>query len=245
MKLSIIIPTYNSSKTLRQTLNSILSQTFNDYEVLIMDGMSKDNTVSICQSYKDSRIKVFSESDKGIYDAMNKGITMAMGDWLFFLGSDDYLLSANVLMDVFKFESSEISVLYGDVEASHLTPYHRGEWNRDFLIYNRCHQCIFYRKEIFDKYGYYKIKYKVCADHDINLQWFLSSTIRSMHIPVIVAHFSSGGISDEKNGPTDPLFCKDFYYLLLKYGFASFSWKERTKFLVYYLRHYMKFRKSI
>ena len=89
MKLSIIIPTFNSANTLRRALDSIIGQTLNDLEVLIMDGVSTDQTLDIAKTYNDNRIRIFSEPDNGVYDAMNKGIDKASGEWLYFLGSDD------------------------------------------------------------------------------------------------------------------------------------------------------------
>ena len=101
MKLSIIIPTYNSASVLAKALDSIVKQNFTDWEVLVMDGVSTDNTIKVAQSYNDSRIHIFSEPDKGIYDAMNKGIEKAQGEWLYFLGSDDWLLNGNVFDSLF------------------------------------------------------------------------------------------------------------------------------------------------
>lgn len=101
MKLSIIIPTYNSASVLPRALDSIICQTFTNWEVLIMDGISTDDTLKMAQSYNDSRIRIYSEPDNGIYDAMNKGINKANGEWLYFLGSDDCLFSKDVLSNIF------------------------------------------------------------------------------------------------------------------------------------------------
>ena len=88
-RLSIINPTFNSAKTLSRCLDSVISQSFTDWEVLMMDGVSNDDTIKIASSYQDSRIRIYSEPDKGIYDAMNKGIDKAHGEWLYFIDSDD------------------------------------------------------------------------------------------------------------------------------------------------------------
>ena len=89
--ISIIIPTFNAESTILKALESILQQTFKDFEILIIDGLSKDKTIEIVENLKDSRIKIHSDKDIGIYDAMNKGIHYAQGKWLYFIGSDDYL----------------------------------------------------------------------------------------------------------------------------------------------------------
>ena len=125
---SIIIPTFNSACHIKSCLNSIVCQNYLDWEVLIMDGVSKDDTVKIAESYSDSRIHVYSEPDKGIYDAMNKGIKKAQGEWLYFLGSDDWLVDNEVLANVSNQLSHDLDVFYGDVDAPHLPPRHKGEW---------------------------------------------------------------------------------------------------------------------
>ena len=93
MRLSIILPTFNCDKVIRHCIESIVGQEFHDWELLVMDGMSRDGTLEIVRQYssKDSRIRVYSEPDNGIYDAMNKGIDKSQGEWLYFMGSDDSL----------------------------------------------------------------------------------------------------------------------------------------------------------
>ena len=118
-RLSIIIPTFNSAKTLSRCLDSVISQSFTDWEVLMMDGVSNDDTIKIASSCQDSRIRIYSEPDKGIYDAMNKGIDKSRGEWLYFLGSDDYLFNSHSLEDVFKNDIEKYDVVYGDVYAPH------------------------------------------------------------------------------------------------------------------------------
>ena len=113
-KVSIIIPTCNSAKTLSRCLDSVISQSFTDWEVLMKDGVSNDDTIIIASSYQDSRIRIYSEPDKGIYDAMNKGIDKAQGEWLYFLGSDDWLLNNCVLEEIFftsKYSVSHLAVI--------------------------------------------------------------------------------------------------------------------------------------
>src|ERR1700744_4382606 len=100
---TIIIPTFNSEKTLQNALSSILSQNFTEFEILIVDGVSNDNTIKIVKENieKDKRIRFISEKDNGIFDAMNKGIELSLGEWLYFLGSDDRLHNSSILRSVF------------------------------------------------------------------------------------------------------------------------------------------------
>lgn len=226
MKLSIIIPTYNSATVLRRTLDSIVGQTFADWEVLVMDGASKDQTVDIAKSYQDERLKVFSEPDDGVYDAMNKGIKIAKGEWLYFLGSDDWLLNNEVLQNFFSFDIEAFEVVYGDVEADQLASEHKGEWTVDTIEYNRCHQAIFYKRSLFEKNGLYDTRYKILADHVFNLKWFLQGKTKSKHIDLTIAHYSKGGLSENC---IDELFRRDSAFLFIKYGHKSIPLKKQKE----------------
>lgn len=226
MKLSIIIPTFNSESVLGRALNSIVNQTFKDWEVLIIDGMSTDNTIDVAKSYNDSRIKVFSEPDKGIYDAMNKGIKKANGEWLYFLGSDDYLINKHVLKSVVSQINKQYDVIYGDVLSSHLKPAHYGIWDTNKIKhkYNICHQAIFYKKNLFERIGFYDLKYPLLADFDFNMRWFFNTKTRHKYISITIAFFSDGGCGRRN---TDTNFLHDFELLLLKYGYKKLNIDEK------------------
>jgi glycosyltransferase involved in cell wall biosynthesis len=196
---SIVIPTYNSEKTLQRALDSVLEQTFPDFELLIIDGLSTDRTSSIIGDYaaRDKRIRFVSEKDKGIYDAMNKGIDLAKGDWVYFLGSDDQLYKNDVLASVFtKEENLSSDVLYGDVYSSLFNGIYDGEFDEEKILNrNICHQAIFFRKEVFNKIGKYNLKYKGYADWDHNFRWFFSGRLSHRYVSTVIADFSAGGFS--------------------------------------------------
>lgn len=233
MTLSIIIPTYNSAATLRKTLDSIICQTFTDWEVLVMDGASTDDTTKVAQSYNDSRIRIYSEPDKGIYDAMNKGIKKAQGEWLYFLGSDDWLLNDNVLNDVFvQCEINGYDVVYGEVDAPHLASNHSGEWTLQTIDRNRCHQAIFYKRKVFRRLGNYNTKYKVWADYDLNLKWFFDTKVKKKHIPAMIAHYSEGGYSTI----CDSEMLKDLSWILLTRGRKMYTSEEKKELIYEALR---------
>ena len=214
-RLSIIIPTFNSAKTLSRCLDSVISQSFTDWEVLMMDGVSNDDTIIIASSYQDSRIRIYSEPDKGIYDAMNKGIDKAQGEWLYFLGSDDWLYNSESFEDLFNNDVDSYDVIYGDVEGAYYDIRQNGEWTWDRLNYNRIHQAVLYKKSVFTKLGYYNLIYRVSADHDLNLKWRLNPSIRSMYFPLIIAHFCGGGTSAIC---IDRVWEKDYELNILRYG---------------------------
>lgn len=232
MKLSIIIPTYNSEKVIGRALESILCQTFADYEVLVMDGVSCDETINIAQSYNDSKIRVFSEPDKGVYDAMNKGIYRATGEWLYFLGSDDWLYDMNVLQCVFSQDIEQFDVVYGEAFSERSMSANSGEWNLETLQSNRCHQAIFYKRTFLLRSGGYNLKYKIYADFDMNLKWFLNRRVKDKYIEVCIAHFSAGGLSDN----LDKVFLNDFNGIVLKRGFFSVGKNWRKEYLKRYFQ---------
>ena len=118
MKISLITPTYNSSKTIARTLDSVVAQNYPDLEYIIIDGASQDDTLNIIASYQSRiNIKVVSESDKGLYDAMNKGVRLASGEIIGILNSDDFFLDSNVLNLVSEsFLDNKVDIVYGDIK---------------------------------------------------------------------------------------------------------------------------------
>jgi len=195
--ITIIIPTFRAAKTLRVTLDSVLYQDFLDFEVLVMDGGSDDGTAAIVQQAADDRIRFASERDKGVYDAMNKGILAARGVWLYFLGADDLLYGPGVLSAVFGAAGHEdADLLYGDV----VSPSYKGRYDGQFdfpklLSRNISHQAIFYRRSLFDRFGGYDLNYPGYADWDLNIRLFAAAGVRIRYIDAIIARFGPDGIS--------------------------------------------------
>lgn len=197
---SIIIPTYNSSATIKACLETLFKQTFTDFEILVMDGFSSDDTRLIVEEINDSRVSFFSGKDCGVYDAMNKGIKMANGKWLFFLGSDDLLFNERVLADMsVRLIKTSAKFVYGNVKIIGDTSWAQdGETYRgntslaEILTFNICHQCIFYSADIFEN-KLYNTKYKILADHDFNI--YCASRYCLQYVPITVSYFNTGGIS--------------------------------------------------
>lgn len=192
---SIIIPTYNSEEKLDSCLNSIINQSFTDFEVLIIDNLSTDQTLSIVRCYQDSRFKIISEPDKGIYDAMNKGIQQSTGDWLYFIGSDDSLNNNMVLGEIFDMTyNTSLSVIYGNVLINGQIYDGLFDFNK-IQTKNICHQAIFYSRELLIELGGYNLKYHVFSDYDLNLKWFFHNKYKSIYVNKIIANYSANGFS--------------------------------------------------
>jgi len=203
--LTIIIPTFRAEKTLRAALDSVLRQDFPDWELVIMDGGSTDGTLDIARAAgeRDSRIKVFTEKDKGVYDAMNKGIARAGGEWLYFLGSDDLLHDPAVLRDVLNSpQAAAADLLYGDVVSDSYKGRYDGVFTSEKLLSrNLSHQAAFYRNTVFRRLGDYNLRYKAYADWDFNLRCFADPALRIVYIHRIIGRFGADGLSSRHDIP--------------------------------------------
>lgn len=225
--ISIIIPTYNSGKTLGSCLDSIVSQDYRAIEICIIDGQSTDQTIEIIEQYQKQYqfIHYISEKDQGIYDAMNKGIDRAKGEWLYFLGSDDTLFNSTVFTEIVGIINKNPRYLffYGNVKMIGDTM-----WAKDGSVYagffdltkilkhNISHQAIFYHKKLFAIHRNYNIKYKICADYDLNLDIFSKFPIRYANI--VISNYRGGGLSSQI---TDVLFSNDYYKNIIQYFLKS------------------------
>lgn len=221
MKFSIIICAYNASKSLPAALDSILAQICDDYEVVVIDGTSTDGTRKIIEDYEKKfggRLRWISEPDSGVYDAMNKGIDLARGEWIYFLGSDDLLYLNDILEKISKaVEKSDLDVVYGNVKWGETENIYDGKFSALKLIQkNICHQAIFFKKSLFDKFGKYDAKYKVLADHVFNMQWFNDESVRRKYVELTIAKYNIDGQSSTSCAP-DKEFTKDRDKIIGKY----------------------------
>ena len=208
MKISIVTATFNSGDILRDTLESVLGQTYGDFEHLIIDGNSKDGTLDLVQEYESrygGRLRWISEPDKGIYDAMNKGIAMATGDVVGILNSDDFYTSPDVLETVAEAMSdTDVDAVYGDVhyvdgdDPGKCVRYYtsrpfRRSWMRFGLI--PAHPSFYCRKAVYEKYGVFDLSYKVAADFDNLLRLIYIHRIRTHYIAKDFVTMRTGGVS--------------------------------------------------
>ncbi len=208
MKVSIITATWNSAATLRDTLDSVLSQTYQDIEHIIVDGMSKDETMDIVRSYESryhGRLKYVSEPDQGIYDAMNKGIALATGDVIGILNSDDFYTSPNVVeVLASKLEMSGADAVYGDihfVDDTNLTKCVRYYSSKRFrrwkmrLGWMPAHPSFYCMKSIYEKFGTFDISFKIGADFENLLRLIFVNKIKTLYVPIDCVTMRTGGAS--------------------------------------------------
>lgn len=246
---SIIIPTYNSELSLGKTLKSVLSQEFRDFEILILDGLSSDKTISIAKSFNDSRLKIYSEKDTGVYDAMNNGIKKSQGTWLYFLGSDDYMINEKVLSQVHSQIDGATDVLYGSVMGPTLGSKYDGEFDFEKLFNkNICHQSIFYNKRVFSEFGFYDTKYITWADYVFNIRAFYSNKIKWKYIDEVIAFYDGDGISSRF---VDHSFKDDYKEIFIKNASSKLSYaslrnlKKGFIYDAYVAKEYGKLLKAV
>ena len=222
---TIIVPAYNVAVVLPNCLQSIAQQSFTGYEVLLMDGGSTDATLSVAGSFvsqMQGHLSIHSEKDKGVYDAMNKGIAKAAGQYIIFLGADDHLAGPEVLQQVFDDAAVHKlpQLLYGDVITSHQVAAGAGIYGGAFTMQrlvkeNMPHQAVFYHRSVFEQFGTYNLAYPVYADWDLNLRIF--EKVSHAYTGIKVAHFASGGLSDHKpDHAFNEAFFSNRYYMVLR-----------------------------
>jgi glycosyltransferase involved in cell wall biosynthesis len=198
--ISIIIPTYNASATINNTLESIACQTYKNYQTILIDSKSTDNTINIIRQYTDLiNVQLISEKDNGIYDAMNKGINASEGNWLYFMGADDTFIDKNVLKKIAFHLNGNNKIVYGNIMWVPSGLKEEGEWGyQKFLKMNINHQRIFYHVSLFKEYGNFNTIYKVSSDHELNIRLFCNSAIQKKYVDIDITYYSETGFSANK-----------------------------------------------
>lgn len=205
MKISIITPTYNSEKTISRTIDSIIAQNYSNLEYIIIDGASNDRTLEIIKDYQAKiNIKLISESDGGLYDAMNKGIALATGEIVGILNSDDLFKSDNVLSLVAEsFADNKVDAVYGDITyfadnekvIKRYWPsgvYREGNLNNGWTI---PHPALYLRKSVYDRFGLFNTDFKIAGDYEFILRLLKKHKINLKYVPQVFVNMYEGGVS--------------------------------------------------
>ena len=209
MKISIVTATRNSGKTVEDTIKSVLAQTYKDYEYLIIDGVSKDDTLEIARRYEplfEGRMKIFSEKDNGIYDAMNKGFQKASGDVLMLINSDDLFARPDAVeLAVKEFEKHpEVDGVYADL-------YYVSQNNTDNIVrvwktgkqrpmrygWLPAHPTFYIKRECYEKYGYFNLNYPLAADFELMLRFVERYGVKLTYLPEHLVKMRLGGATSK------------------------------------------------
>jgi glycosyltransferase involved in cell wall biosynthesis len=205
MKVSIITAAYNSAATIRDTLESVRSQDYKNIEHILVDGKSKDETVSIIKSFPHVA-KCVSEKDKGLYDAINKGITIATGDVIGILNSDDFFPDTKVISKIAAtFKEKQVDAVYGNV--AFVKPGNLGKVVRLYSSkkftprkfaygYMPAHPSFYVKKEVYDKLGLYKVDYKIAADYELLMRLIYKNNISYAFLEEVLVMMRTGGVSN-------------------------------------------------
>ncbi|WP_302977883.1 glycosyltransferase family 2 protein [Paraprevotella clara] len=215
-KLTVITVCYEAEDEIAETMQSVLRQSYAELEYIIVDGESKDNTVSIAKeiakqySYRD--VKIISESDKGVYDAMNKGVKLATGEWVCMMNAGDRFADKEVLSKVFSQNYPEhITFIYSDVfQASYNGKYFIRESIFDEKNLKIIHQGVIYRRKLHQEHGYYAVTRNIIVSDYL---FFLSIPVeQTFKTPYIIAKYQAHGVSDQGTWCSQQMHCADVVF---------------------------------
>ncbi len=240
-KLSVITVSYNAAATIEQAILSVVGQTYPHIEYIIIDGESTDGTVDIILKYEDQIAYWVSEPDQGIYDAMNKGIQRATGDYIYFLGADDCLLQTGTIEQIVPLLKEQVDILSAGVylvdEELALERYMDGVFAKNRENFNGLmipHQGMFVRNKVLQE-NLFDVTYTIAADYDFFLKCYLNKDIVIMFYDFPVAYYSSGGLSGHS-----AVSCDEYITIMQKYDLPEETisfvrhrfntpWKQRIK----------------
>ena len=208
-KISIVTVTYNSASTLRDTIESVLAQTYQNIEYIIVDGLSKDNTMDIVREYEpkfNGRMRYVSERDSGLYDAMNKGFKIATGEVVGLINSDDLLAEPTAIEKVMRcFENNQnADAVYADLyyvaqyDTSKIVRYWKSGKQRPFKYgWHPAHPTFYVKKEIYQRYDTFNLKYKLAADFELMLRLIERYKIKIVYLPEPLVRMRLGGATSK------------------------------------------------
>ncbi|MCE9499121.1 MAG: glycosyltransferase [Leptospira sp.] len=206
MKITVITVCFNSVETIKDAIDSVQSQTYPEIEHLVIDGGSSDGTAEILRSQKSGNFRFVSEPDRGIYDAMNKGIGLAKGDVIGFLNADDVFADRESLSKIAeclktnKVDSCYSDLVYMNRELTKIIrfwksePYREGLFNRGWMP---AHPTFYVRKEIFERFGSFDLQFSLAADFELTMRFLAINKISSFYIPEVLVKMRVGGATNK------------------------------------------------
>ena len=241
MKISIITAVYNRKDTIGQAIESVALQRYADVEHLVIDGASSDGTLQEVRDREHAKMRVISEPDNGIYDALNKGILSASGEIIGLMHSDDFFAHNDVLAKVVAcFAQTGADAVYGDLDyVSAKDPdqiirhWRSGGYTRQKLArgWMPPHPALFVRREVFAQHGDYNTSYQIAADYDAMLRWLWTGNVRAAYVPEVLVKMRVGGESNRSLGRILRKSKEDYRALRTNGvgGIGALAWKNISK----------------
>lgn len=207
MRFSIIIPVFNAQRTIQDTLDSIVTQSYGDVEIIVIDGGSTDGTQKKIEGYRHLLANFISEPDRNIYDAINKGIKLATGDLIGILNADDFYVDKDVLQNVaYYFKNEKTDAVYADLEVvreqdtSKVVRYYSSKHFRPGRLrygWMPAHPTLFIKREVFDSVGLYSTEYEIAGDYEFIVRAFWKHGISYHYFPKPIIRMRQGGLSNK------------------------------------------------
>jgi len=209
MKVSIITVVYNAEKYIQDCIESVINQTYPDIEYIVIDGASTDNSLSIIKKYKSNISHFVSEKDKGIYDAINKGLSISSGEIIGVLNADDMLASTDVITAIVKhFAIHQPDAVYGNlnyVDAGDITKITRKWVSKQFarkdieMGWMPAHPTFYVKRELFEKYGNYSLDFGTAADYELMIRFLYHFQINAIFLNCLIVNMRVGGVSNSSS----------------------------------------------
>jgi glycosyltransferase involved in cell wall biosynthesis len=203
-KISIITVCYNAQSTIERCFQSVINQDYPYIEYIVIDGLSTDSTILIAENYKKHIKALISEPDKGIYDAMNKGIALATGDIIGILNADDFLADDHIISDIAEaFVKSHADIIYGDLDyikpdGNIVRKWVAGRYKRGIFNYGWMppHPTFYCKNELFNKLGNYSLNYGTAADYELMLRFIHQNLLSIHYVEKVLVKMTVGGVSN-------------------------------------------------
>lgn len=247
-KVSIVTVSYNAEQTIRNTIQSVLDQTYINYEYVVIDGKSSDNTCSIIESYKSKfqekgiRFHILSEPDEGIYDAMNKAVSYCTGQWIIYMNANDRFANKDVLLNIFYEKKYDVDCIYGDTwNVLEEQKYYKKSYPIKTIYYRGpfIHQALFTRLDVIKRYPF-NLEYSISAEYDQFLRMYIDGC-KFIQIKEVVAEFRLDGVSQinskeaqkqrvlikKRNGVYFKKFFRRFFYEKIVFRLKKIKWIRR------------------
>jgi len=241
MTISLITVSHNSAATIKDSIESVLTQDYKDVEYIVVDGNSTDGTVDIIRSFGTGVSKWISEPDAGIYDAMNKGVNMATGEVVGMINSDDFYYSSEIISKVAKaFEDDRVDAVFGDlvfVDPGNLKRvlrkyssrgWHPGKFARGFMP---AHPTFFVRRKFYEQYGLFKTDYEIAADYELLIRFLFVHKLRYLYLPLNMVTMRKGGVSS-RNLKSNFILNREIIRGCRENGIYTNVWMVYSKYFV-------------